>query len=73
MDDRDRPIGLVDTSQQGKGDGVVTTHGDYARKRLASLGDTLFVGISEGLAHQDAVVAFLDLLDGPGVVVSSVR
>lgn len=73
MDDRHRPIRPVDTPQQGEGDGVVTAEGDDARKCLASLGKTLLVGIGEGLAHQDAVVAFLDLLDGPGVVVSVVR
>ena len=65
-----RPIGLVDTPQQGQCDGVITTKGNNTRKGLASTRKTGFISIKVRLAHQDAVVSLFDLLDCPGVVVS---
>lgn len=35
MDHSNRPVSLVDTPQQGQGDGMVATHGDNAREGLA--------------------------------------
>lgn len=70
MNHRHRPIRPVNTPQQRQRDGMVTAHGDNPREGLASLRETIFIGVGEGLAHEDAVVAFFDLLDCPGVVVS---
>lgn len=70
VNDRDRSVRLVDTSQQGKGDSVVTAESDDTRESLSSLGEALLVRICERLAHQDAVVTLLNLLDSPGIVIS---
>jgi len=73
VDDCDRAVGAVHAAEQRQGDGVVTAESDHTRERLALLGGTLEVGVGVRLAHEDAVVAFLDLLDGPGVVVPSLH
>lgn len=66
---RNRTICLVNAAQQRKGDGVVASHGDNPRQGLAGLGEAVFISIGVRLAHEDAVVAFFDLLDGPCVIV----
>jgi hypothetical protein len=43
VNDRDRSVRLVDTSQQGKGDSVVTAESDDTRESLSSLGEALLV------------------------------
>ena len=72
MDHRHRSIRLVDTPQQRQRDGMITSHGDNPWKGLAGLGETIFVGVGERLAHEEAVVALFNLLDCPGVVVSAI-
>ena len=70
VDDCDWAVGFVHAAEERKGDGVVTTKGDDTRKGLA-LGRWAWVeGVGRWLAHEDAVVAFFDLLDGKGVVVA---
>jgi len=69
VNDRDGPVSAVDGPQQGKGDGVVAAQGDDARERLALQRGALLVGVRLGRAGEDAVVAFLDLVEGKGVVV----
>jgi hypothetical protein len=49
---------------------MIPAKGNDPRKYFPSLGQPLPVGISERPAHQDAVVAIFNLLDGPGVVIS---
>lgn len=68
MNNRHGAVGFVDTPQQGQRDSVVTTESDNTRKSLASPRKTKLVRIGEGLAHQNAVVSFFDLLDRPSVV-----
>ena len=48
---------------------MVTSHGDDTGEGLAALGNAGHVGVGGGLAHEDTVVSFLDLLDCPFVVV----
>lgn len=69
VNDGDRAVGLVDTAQQRQGDGVVTAEGDDTRQGFARPGHAVLVGIGVGLAHEDAVVALFNLLDGPFIVV----
>jgi hypothetical protein len=70
VDNRHRPVGLINTPQQGQGDRVITTESDDTGKSLPSARQTEFISVGIRLAHQDAVVSFLDLLDSPGVIVS---
>lgn len=70
VDHSNRSVRLVNTPQQRKGNCVVTTHGNDTGEGLASLRKTLLVCVGEGLAHEDAVVAFFNLLDSPGIVIS---
>lgn len=69
VDDGDGPVGALDGPQQGQGDGVVAAEGDDAGERLALDGGAALVGVGRGRAREDAVVAILDLLERPGVVV----
>lgn len=66
---RHRPISLVDTSQQWQRNGMITTQRDNSRQGLAPARKPEPVRIGEWLAHQNTVVAFLNLLDCPGIVV----
>lgn len=70
VDDRDGAVGTVERAQQREGDRVVTTHGDDARQGPAMLGQAVGIGVGMRVAHEDAVVAFFDLLDCPLGVVS---
>ena len=49
---------------------MVAAEGDDAGEGSAVFGGAFFVGIGEGLAHEEGVVAFFDLLDGVRIVVS---
>lgn len=69
VDHANGAVGAVDGAQQGQGDGVVAAEGDDTRQGLAVLGRAGLVGVGLGLAAQDGVVAFLDLVEGVGVVV----
>lgn len=69
MDDRNRSISLVDTPQQGQGDGMIATHGDDAGESLARSRETVLISVGEGLPHEEIVVAMFDLLDGPVIVI----
>jgi hypothetical protein len=48
---------------------VITTQSDDPRQSLSGPGQSFSVGIGERLAHEQAVVSFFDLLDGPSIVV----
>lgn len=71
VDHGNRPVRAVDGPQQRQGDGVVTAHRDDARKRLAFLREADLVRIGGRVARENAVVALLDLVESPGVVVSA--
>lgn len=70
VDDSDGTVGLVHAAQEREGDGVVSTHGDDTGESLALDRGACQVGVVGGFAHEDAVVALLDLLDGPLIVVA---
>jgi hypothetical protein len=48
---------------------VVSSQRDDTGECLACARETVLVGGGVGLAHEEAVVPFLNLLDRPGVVV----
>ena len=70
VDDRDRTVGTIHAAEQRQCDGVVAAQRDHTREGLALLRRARSRGIGGWLAHEDAVVAFLDLVDGVGVVVA---
>jgi hypothetical protein len=71
VDHGDWSVGLVHAAKDGEGDGVVAAHGDDTRESLALLCKSRLFSVGGGLAHEDAVVAFFDLVDGPVWVVPS--
>lgn len=73
MDDSHRPIRAVHAAEQRQSDGVITAHGDNTREGLIFLRKSRFVGVSGRVAHEDAVVAFFDLVDSPLRIVGSDR
>jgi hypothetical protein len=73
VDDGHRPIRAVHTAEQRQSDGVITAHGDHTREGLVFLRESRLVGVSGRVAHEDAVVAFFDLVNGPFRVVGSDR
>lgn len=70
VDDGDRSVGPIQTAEDGESDGMVASEGYDAGECLSGLGEAFLVGICEGPSHEDAVVAFFYLADGPFVVVS---
>lgn len=50
---------------------MVAAHSDHTRKSLAMLGLASYFGVRGGLTHEDTIMAFLDLLESPGIVVST--
>lgn len=62
-------IRAVDGPQERQGDGMVTAQRDDARQRLALLRRADLMRVGRGLAGEDAVVAFLDLVERPAVVI----
>ena len=71
VNDRYGAVGTVDGSQQGEGDGVVTAERDDARQRLALDCRAPLVRICRRGAREDSVMAVLNLLKSPSVVVPS--
>lgn len=69
MDYADRSIGFVYAPQQRQRDSVVSAKRDDSRQRLPMLGRAQLVCVGGRLAHQDAVVAFFDLLDSIRIVI----
>lgn len=70
MDHGDGSVCFVDAAEQWQGDGVVTSQGDDARKRLSRLADARFISCSEWNTGEKGIVPVLDLLEGIVVVVS---
>lgn len=70
VNDGNRAVSLVHAAEKRQGNSVVTAHGDHARKSLAVLGLALHVGVGGRIAHENAVVSLLDLLDGPLIIIS---
>lgn len=70
VDDGDGAVGAVDGAEEGERDGVVAAEGDDAGEGLAVLCWAFLVGIGGRGSREDGVVAFFDLGEGPGVVVS---
>ena len=71
VDDSDRAICTVHAAKKRKGDGVVAAQGDDTRESLALLRRTRCTGVGGRLTHEDAVVALLDLMNSPGIVVAA--
>lgn len=70
MDHSHGPVSLVDTAQQRQCDGMITPQSDNPRQSLSGPGQSFRIRIGERLAHQQAVMSFFNLLDGPSIVVS---
>ena len=73
MDDSHRSIRAVHAAKQRQSDGVIAAHGDHTWESLIFLRKSRLVGVSGRVAHEDAVVAFLDLVNGPFWIVRSNR
>lgn len=71
VDNSHRSIRAVHAAEQRQSDRVVTAHGDHTREGLVFLREPRLVGVSGRVAHEDAVVAFFDLVDGPFRIVGS--
>lgn len=71
VDDGDGAVCFVHAPEQRESDGVVASEGDDTWEDFSVLGDADVVGFRCGCPHEDAVVAFFDLLEGPFVVVSA--
>lgn len=69
MNHRHWAVGLVDAPQQRQRDGMVTSQGNDTRQCPAGPREPNLVGVGKRLAHQNAVVSFLNLLNRPCVVV----
>jgi hypothetical protein len=63
-------IRFVDACEQGERDRVISSQCNYPWKRLPLLRKALLFGIRIRLSHEDAVVPFLNLLDGVRIIVS---
>jgi len=70
VDDTDGAVGLGDGTEEWQRYGVVPAQRDNAWEGLAILRRANLLCISHGLAHQELIVAFFDLLDGVGIVVA---
>ena len=70
VDDANGTIGFVDGAQERERDGVVAAEGYDAGQGLFVFGGANLFCICGGCAHEEAVVAFFDLLDCVGVVVA---
>lgn len=69
----DGAVGLVHTAKQRQSNGVIPSHGDHSGQGPACSRNARLARIAGGLTHQDAIVAFFNLLDGPGIVVAGCR
>ena len=70
VDDGDGTISTVDGAEEGESDGVVTSEGDDSWEGFAVLGWSFLLRVGGRFAGEDCVVAFFDLVKGPGVIVS---
>lgn len=70
VNDRHGAVGPVDGPQQGQGDGMVSSESDDPWEGLGVQSRAGLVCIGSRGTAEDLVVAFLDLAEGPGVVVS---
>lgn len=70
VDDSDGAVSLVHTSQKWQSDGVISSERYYSWQSPAAFRDTNFFCISCRLPHQETIVAFFDLVDGPRIVVA---
>lgn len=73
MDDSHRSVRAVHAAKQRQSDGVIAAHGDHTRESLIFLRKSRLISVSGRVAHEDAVVAFLDLVDCPLRIVGSNR
>ena len=71
VDDSHRSVCAVHAAEQRQSDGVITAHGDHTREGLIFLRKSRLVGVSGRVAHEDAVVAFFDLVNSPLRIVGS--
>lgn len=69
VDHSDWAVSTVHGAQDGERDGVITAHCNNTRESLALLRESRLSGVGGGLAHEDTVVAFFDLVDCPVRVV----
>lgn len=67
---RDGPIGAVDGPQKRQGDGMVSAKGDDTGQSPPLGCRASFISVCGGGSGQDLEMAFLDLLEGPCVVVA---
>lgn len=72
VDDTDWPVIAVDGTEQRESDGVVTSKSDQARQCSSLLGRSRFLSMGVRCAAQQEVMAFLNLLERKGVIVSVV-
>ena len=70
VDDGDRSISAVHTSEEREGYGVVATKRDHTWECLAFLRDAQLLRIRRRLSHQKAGVAFFDLVECVGIIVA---
>jgi hypothetical protein len=70
VDYGDGSVGAVDGAEEWECDGVVAAEGDDSWEGLAVFGRPFLFGVCGGGPGEDAVVAFFDLVERPGVVVS---
>lgn len=73
MYDSNRSIGTVHAAKQRQCDGVIATHGYHTREGLALLCKSRLISVGSRVTHEDAVVSFLDLMDGPLRIVGGDR
>jgi ActR/RegA family two-component response regulator len=73
VDDCDGSVRLVHRAQERKSYSVVTSHGNNTGQCLSVLGGAGHVCVCSRLAHQNTVVAFFNLLQGPLIVVTGHR
>jgi hypothetical protein len=70
MDDSDRAVRSVHTSEKRQSDGMVATKCYYSRQSPPFLRQARLFRIRGWLSHEDGVVAFLNLVNSPGIVVA---
>lgn len=71
VDNSNRSVRRLHTSQDGENDGMVTTQRDNPGQRLPILRRPLLIRVRRGLAHKQLIMPALDLPDGKVVVIGS--
>jgi hypothetical protein len=69
VNDCDRTIRLIHAAEKRQSNSVVASERYHPRKRLAMLRDSKLFSISGRFTHENRIVAFFDLVDGPGIIV----